>query len=137
MYGPPQIPATQAWPAPVYGAPTAPVYGPPPPTTIAGIEMPHAMMGFLDQFKMKLNIFTILKIILKLVIFKKIVKFIAILMLLLFIPQFKPKEMSMGTENEENDDSDMQMMMNEDDDDMMMRKLSPRSTNGKNFFEFF
>lgn len=51
--------------------------------------MPHAMLSFLDKIKMKLNVFTILKIILKLVIFKKIVSFIALICLLLFIPKFK------------------------------------------------
>lgn len=56
--------------------------------------MPHALMGLLEKFHLKLDIFTVLKIILKLVIFKKIISFIAILCLLLFIPKFKPPKMS-------------------------------------------
>lgn len=65
--------------------------------------MPHAILeGFLDKFKLKLDLFTIGKLLLKLVIFKKIVSFIAIICLLLFIPSLK------------NHDKDESM-----DDDMM------------------
>lgn len=99
MYGPPSMPGPMMWPSPVYGQP-APAYG--PPSMFSGMEMPHGFMGLLDKIKMKLDIFTVLKIILKLVIFKKIIKFIAILCLLMFIPSFKPKE-------EMNDDSMMMM----------------------------
>lgn len=51
--------------------------------------MGHAFLGLLDKIHLKLDIYTILKVLLKLVIFKKIVSFIALICLLLFIPKFK------------------------------------------------
>ncbi|XP_058055567.1 uncharacterized protein LOC131206978 [Anopheles bellator] len=83
-YGPP--------PKPVYGPPK-PIYGPPPPP--AG-PVNHGMPYFspetwlLSKLKFKFNLFTFAKILLKLVIFKKIIKFIALLCLLFFIPTLKP-----------------------------------------------
>lgn len=47
------------------------------------------MLGILDKFKFKLDLFTLGKILLKIVIFKKIVSLIAIICLLLFIPSLK------------------------------------------------
>lgn len=66
-------------------------YGPPVPVPIYGslYEVPHAMLGFFDKLKFKIDLFTIGKIILKIMIFKKIVSLIAILCLLLFIPSLK------------------------------------------------
>ncbi|KAJ8976128.1 hypothetical protein NQ317_019393, partial [Molorchus minor] len=105
-YGPPN-------PGPVYGPPNPPpIYGPPPPVYNAPSSVqvfygvPHAMLSIWDKLKFKLDLFTIGKILLKLVIFKKIVSFIAILCLLLFIPALKKKGGSTA----------------EDDDDMMMRE---------------
>ncbi|GLV31936.1 hypothetical protein CBL_07695 [Carabus blaptoides fortunei] len=102
-YGPPGhgYPETPYPPPAHYGAPMygPPAHGPSYPSPFLG--MPHAMLGLLDKFHLKLDIFTVLKIILKLVIFKKIVSFIAILCLLLFIPKFK---MSKG--GDEDDDAD-------------------------------
>ncbi|KAK0086288.1 hypothetical protein PV325_003434 [Microctonus aethiopoides] len=57
----------------------------------------------LFPFALKLNAFTIAKIILKLVIFKMIVKFIAVLCLLLFIPKL---EMKKDDNNEADVDND-------------------------------
>ncbi|XP_045468987.1 actin cytoskeleton-regulatory complex protein PAN1-like [Harmonia axyridis] len=88
VYGPPQ--PVYGPPQPVYGPPQ-PVYGPPPP---AFNGIPYSLIeGIFDKFKYKLDLFTIGKIILKLVIFKKIVSFIGILCLLLFIPSLKNKNM--------------------------------------------
>lgn len=64
-------------------------YGPPVPIYGPLYEVPHAMLGFFDKLKFKIDLFTIGKILLKLVIFKKIVSLIAILCLLLFIPSLK------------------------------------------------
>lgn len=87
VYGPPQ--PVYGPPQPVYGPPQ-PVYGPPP--ALHGI--PYSLIeSVFDKFKYKLDLFTIGKIILKLVIFKKIVSFIGILCLLLFIPSLKNKNM--------------------------------------------
>ncbi|EAA08328.3 AGAP003161-PA [Anopheles gambiae str. PEST] len=86
-YGPPA-------PKPVYGPPK-PIYGPPPPPPPSG-PVSHGMPYFspenwlLSKLKFKFDLFTIGKILLKLVIFKKIVKFIALLCLLFFIPTLKP-----------------------------------------------
>lgn len=82
-----------------YGPPSN-IYGPPnnnygPPNGNYGppvYGMPHSMMGILEKFMFKLDLFTIGKILLKIVIFKKIVSLIAILCLLLFIPTLKSKK---------------------------------------------
>ncbi|KAL3276456.1 hypothetical protein HHI36_011837 [Cryptolaemus montrouzieri] len=90
VYGPPQ--PVYGPPQPVYGPPQ-PIYGPPSqPSNFNGL--PYSLIeSIIDKFKFKLDLFTIGKIILKLVIFKKIVSFIAILCLLLFIPSLKNKNM--------------------------------------------
>lgn len=61
-----------------------------------------------DKFKFKLDLFTIGKILLKLIIFKKIVKFIALICLLLFLPRLQTKPLNVvdmlsggGDESEE------------------------------------
>lgn len=61
-----------------------------------------------DKFKFKLDLFTIGKILIKLIIFKKIVKFIALICLLLFLPRLQTKPLNMvemltsgGDESEE------------------------------------
>ncbi|KAF7264918.1 uncharacterized protein LOC143191661 [Rhynchophorus ferrugineus] len=128
-YGPPSPhygpPAPQYGPpAPQYGPP-APQYGPPAPHYGSFAEpapypvsaygppqnlqvfygMPHAMVNVWDKLweklKFKLDIFTLGKILLKLVIFKKIVSVIAILCLLLFIPSLKHKKQTNNTDNED------------------------------------
>lgn len=85
-YGPPQY----GPPAPHYGPPNH-HYGPIHPEPVHGI--PYSLIeNLLDKFKFKLDLFTLGKILLKLVIFKKIVSLIAILCLLLFIPSLKHHE---------------------------------------------
>lgn len=96
-----------------YGLPPVPHYGP-------LYEVPHAMLGILDKLKMKLDLFTIGKIILKLVIFKKVVALIAILCLLLFLPTLKHKESSDASASSEHSSSE--------EDVIMMRKMG---NNGK------
>ncbi|EAT43902.1 AAEL004703-PA [Aedes aegypti] len=90
-YGPPK---------PVYGPPQ-PVYGPPPAQPMSN-GTPHMSpeSWLLNKLKMKFNWFTLAKILLKIVIFKKIVKFLALLCLLFFIPTLKPSE----SESEHSDD---------------------------------
>lgn len=91
---------------PIYGPPQQ-AYGPPPPLPPSGYGAPlgpsgygypsgYGQMGYglpghwlLDKLKLKLDIFTVGKILLKLLIFKKIVKFFAIICLLLFLPKLK------------------------------------------------
>jgi len=68
-------------PTPVYGAPYA-------LPDVAHISLlPSIDLGL--PLALKLNAFTIAKILLKLVIFKMIVKFIAVICLLLFIPKLE------------------------------------------------
>jgi len=68
-------------PSPIYGAPYA-------LSDVSHISiLPNIDLGL--PFALKLNAFTIAKIILKLVIFKMIVKFIAVICLLLFIPKLE------------------------------------------------
>ena len=92
-------------PAPVYGPPP-PSYGPPPPHQFQGHQIfrPRDEHWFFDKFKFKLNLFTIGKILLKLIIFKKIVKFIGLVCLLLFIPKLK----HLMPEGEEEDGGSME-----------------------------
>lgn len=80
MYGPP---------APIYGPP-APVYGPPKPVYGPPASYYHPREdSIFDKFKFKLDFFTVGKIILKLLFFKKIIKFLGIICLLLFLPKLK------------------------------------------------
>ncbi|GAB0093720.1 hypothetical protein DMENIID0001_088940 [Sergentomyia squamirostris] len=106
VYGPPSAygPSGPA-PAPVYGPPTA--YGPPTGLYRAGPPKYYAVHHhrtprdwLLDKLHFKLDLVTVGKIILKLIIFKKIVKFIAILCLLLFLP--KLNMMSTSSSNHDN-----------------------------------
>ncbi|XP_053698843.1 uncharacterized protein LOC128745792 [Sabethes cyaneus] len=96
-YGPPAMSTYGAPPKPVYGPPK-PVYGPPTsgygPPVPAGNGIPYLSpeSWLLSKLKLKFSWFTLAKILLKLVIFKKIVKFIALLCLLFFIPTLKPSE---------------------------------------------
>lgn len=67
----------------------------------------------LDKFKFKLDLFTIGKILLKLIIFKKIVKFIALIGLLLFLPKLQTKHMGFMDLLAGGDDSDEETETNE------------------------
>ncbi|KYQ51461.1 hypothetical protein ALC60_09459 [Trachymyrmex zeteki] len=104
-YGPPgnYLPPQQGYgpsihtsiPPPVYSAPYA-------LSDVAQISLlPSINLGL--PFALKLNAFTIAKIILKLVIFKMIVKFIAVICLLLFIPKLEiiKKKVSNKDDDEE------------------------------------
>ncbi|KAJ3621056.1 hypothetical protein MTP99_003231 [Tenebrio molitor] len=102
-YGPPAPSHNYGPPVPVYG-PSAPVYG-----------MPHGMLGLLDKLKFKLDLFTIGKILLKIVLFKKFVSFVAIICLLLFIPTLKRKV-----------DEGIPEGGDDDDDDAAMRGYGPK-----------
>lgn len=93
-YGPPAPnygPPAQSYgpPAQQYGPPMPkplpPVYGPPKPS----YGVPYAVpgLGFLDKLSLKLDILTIAKLLLKFMIFKKIVTMIAVVCLLLVIPK--------------------------------------------------
>ncbi|KYB25048.1 hypothetical protein TcasGA2_TC031630 [Tribolium castaneum] len=98
-------------PFPVYGPP-APIYG-----------APHGMLGLLDKLKFKLDLFTLGKILLKIVLFKKFVSFVAILCLLLFIPYLKHK-------------TDEGMPEGGDDDDDAMRGFKPQDKFLDNISQF-
>lgn len=78
-------------------------------------------IGLAWPLAIKLNAFTVAKIILKLVIFKMIVKFMAVMCLLLFIPKLKTKK-------EGKDDDD-------EDDDKRSGKLYHSITNYSMFFK--
>lgn len=58
----------------------------------------------LNKLKLKFSWFTLAKILLKIVIFKKIVKFIALLCLLFFIPTLKPSESDSDHSGGDNED---------------------------------
>ncbi|XP_055586119.1 uncharacterized protein LOC129738839 [Uranotaenia lowii] len=98
-------------PKPAYGAPK-PVYGPPPPMS-SGYGPPAPVYHgkpylspenwLLSKLKLKFDWFVLAKILLKIVIFKKIVKFIALLCLLFFIPTLKPMITESGGDSEGDD----------------------------------
>lgn len=102
-YGPPSYEP----PKPVYGPPPShPVYyhtAPPAhhhyPTVYNAPREDHWL---LNKLKLKLDFFTIGKILLKLIIFKKIVKFLALICLLLFLPKLQSH-----TTTSDNDDDDI------------------------------
>lgn len=99
------------------------VYGPPKPINMynfAGPPQPHNLPTehwLLDKLKFKLDLFTIGKLLLKLIIFKKIIKFIAIICLLLWLPKFQTKHMKMEDTVDAEDDED------EDDDEDRRRQF--------------
>lgn len=98
-YGPPGLPPSG------YGAPLGPSgYGAPFGYGQMGYGMPYFAPGhwLLNKLKLKLDIFTVGKILLKLLIFKKIVKFFAIICLLLFLPKLKPESDDSHGSGEEN-----------------------------------
>nr|CAI5818995.1 unnamed protein product [Callosobruchus analis] len=125
QYGPPSFP-------PVYGPPHPPppvMYGPPASNVQVFYGVPHALGSIWDKLheklKFKVNLFTLGKILLKLVIFKKIVSFIAILCLLLFIPTLK------GKDKPQSSSSSMDEVEMEDDEDDMMRRFTGRASDDK------
>lgn len=68
------------------------MYGHPQPTYYKPVQYPYHPrdhLSILHKLKTKINLFTIGKIILKLLIFKKIIKFIGVICLLLFLPKLK------------------------------------------------
>ncbi|XP_037027791.1 uncharacterized protein LOC119068337 [Bradysia coprophila] len=99
-YGAPSYPKTEYGPPsynfkPVYGAPIHhPVYRVPqhnhydylPAPTY---NAPRDNWFSLDKFKFNFDLFTVGKILLKLLIFKKIIKFMALICLLLFLPKLQ------------------------------------------------
>ncbi|EDV42237.2 uncharacterized protein Dana_GF17880 [Drosophila ananassae] len=94
-------------PPPEYGPPPSyPVYGPPPPPFYKPAPpLPYSHdSSFLDKLKSKISLYTLGKILLKLLIFKKIVKFIGLIFLLLVLPKlknlFKDDMMSMSSSGE-------------------------------------
>ncbi|XP_032687917.1 uncharacterized protein LOC116852051 [Odontomachus brunneus] len=105
-YGPPgnsYPPPQQGYGTSIHASPPSPVYGAPyalPDVSHISI-LPTFDLGW--PIALKLNAFTIAKIILKLVIFKMIVKFIAAICLLLFIPKLEiiKKKGNKGEDDEE------------------------------------
>lgn len=69
----------------------------------------------LDKIKFKVDFYTIGKILLKLVIFKKIVKFVALICLLLFVPTLKKKlgmgDKDHGSNEDSEDDSEEERLL--------------------------
>ncbi|KAK4883706.1 hypothetical protein RN001_007025 [Aquatica leii] len=112
-YGPPEA-GYDYGPAPY--PPSRPVYGPPHPNYAPEpmFGIPYALTSIIDKIKSKLEVLTILKLLLKLVLFKKFVSFVGIICLLLFIPWLKDSKY--GQHHGGGDD-------NGDDDDAAMRRI--------------
>ncbi|VVC94083.1 unnamed protein product [Leptidea sinapis] len=102
-YGPPT--SSYGPPSPSYGPPIhkplPPVYGPPINPSY-GVPYTAPGFSFLDKLSFKLDILTIAKLMLKFLIFKKIVTMIAVACMLLVIPKLISfKKDKFGDNNEE------------------------------------
>lgn len=105
-YGPPSY--SYGPPAPVYGPPVhkplpPPIYGPPLKPSY-GVPYTAPGLGFFDKLSLKLDILTIAKLMLKFLIFKKIVTMIAVVCMLLVIPKlitFKKDKDGASTDEDE------------------------------------
>ncbi|CAD1472326.1 unnamed protein product [Heterotrigona itama] len=97
-------------PQPAYGVPHV-AYGAQHGIT-ESVHLGFPSFDFSWPFALKLNAFTLAKILLKLVIFKMIVKFIAVICLLLFIPKLEIKKtikkvnMQNNAQDDDDDDED-------------------------------
>ncbi|KAJ9596305.1 hypothetical protein L9F63_012672 [Diploptera punctata] len=114
VYGPPSGPATvygpPSGPNSVYGPPSGPpaVYGPPHPPTNGPQNLLSKGLEFGFSFA------TLCKILLKVLIFKMIVKFIAVICLLLFFPKFDSGSSSSNSSSDSNDSDRAFISPNED-----------------------
>lgn len=84
-------------PVPIYGPPLRPTYGIPYSTGLP------SFMGFFDKLSLKLDILTVAKLLLKFLVFKKIVTMLAVVCMLLVIPKlikFKKDDNSGGSIDE-------------------------------------
>ncbi|KAM3965017.1 uncharacterized protein ACR2FA_000914 [Aphomia sociella] len=103
-YGPPAH--TYGPPAQNYGPPVPkplpPVYGPPLKPTY-GIPYTSPALGFLDKLSLKLDILTIAKLLLKFLIFKKLVTMLAVVCMLLVIPKLISFKKDGGNTNDEDE----------------------------------
>lgn len=84
-------------------------YGPPPRPIVH--SAPRDEHWLLDKFKFKLDLFTLGKLLIKLILFKKFIKFVALICLLLFLPKLQSKSMMhvqdfFGADDDEEDDDD-------------------------------
>ncbi|XP_047522427.1 COPII coat assembly protein SEC16 [Pieris napi] len=110
-YGPPT--ASYGPPSPAYGPPAQsygppvhkpypPIYGPPKPSY--GVPYTAPGFGFFDKLSLKLDILTIAKLMLKFLIFKKIVTMIAVVCMLLVIPKLISFKKDKGGDNPDEDE---------------------------------
>ncbi|RVE52398.1 hypothetical protein evm_003036 [Chilo suppressalis] len=87
-YGPPA--PSYGPPAPIYGPqfpkPLPPIYGPPLKPSY-GVPYTAPALGLFDKLALKLDILTIAKLLLKFLIFKKLVTMLAVVCMLLVIPK--------------------------------------------------
>ncbi|PZC72729.1 hypothetical protein B5X24_HaOG210708 [Helicoverpa armigera] len=88
-YGPPAQtygPPAQSYGPPIHKPLPPPLYGPPLKPSY-GVPYTAPALGFLDKLSLKLDILTIAKLLLKLLIFKKLVTMLAVVCMLLVIPK--------------------------------------------------
>uniref|UniRef100_A0A2A4J6B0 Uncharacterized protein n=1 Tax=Heliothis virescens TaxID=7102 RepID=A0A2A4J6B0_HELVI len=88
-YGPPAQtygPPAQSYGPPIHKPLPPPIYGPPLKPSY-GVPYTAPALGFLDKLSLKLDILTIAKLLLKLLIFKKLVTMLAVVCMLLVIPK--------------------------------------------------
>ncbi|CAK1555320.1 unnamed protein product [Leptosia nina] len=101
-YGPPSYgPPAQSYGPPI-SKPFPPIYGPPKPSY--GVPYTAPGLGFLDKLSLKLDILTIAKLMLKFLIFKKIVTMIAVVCMLLVIPKLISFKKDKGGDGNDEDE---------------------------------
>ncbi|XP_059057287.1 uncharacterized protein LOC131850909 [Achroia grisella] len=104
IYGPPAPiygPPAQTYGPPVH-KPLPPVYGPPLKPTY-GVPYTSPGFGFFDKLSLKLDILTIAKLLLKFLIFKKLVTMLAVVCMLLVIPKLISFKKDSNNANDEDE----------------------------------
>lgn len=94
-YGPPVHKPLPPLPPPIYGPPVKPSYG---------VPYTAPSMGFLDKLAFKLDILTIAKLLLKLLIFKKLVTMLAVVCMLMVIPKLVSFKNDLPSNNTDEED---------------------------------
>lgn len=94
-------------------------YGPPPRPIVH--SAPRDEHWLLDKFKFKLDLFTLGKLLIKLILFKKFIKFVALICLILFLPKLQSKSMMkveefFGDDDEDDDDTEEESNSNSNAD---------------------
>ncbi|CAH1728415.1 unnamed protein product [Chironomus riparius] len=127
-YGPPSVSFPTApgsssyYPNSYMPPPPAPQYGP-PTGIMETVQKGHE--GFIEKLIKKIDLVLMSKALLKLIIFKKIIKFIAVICLLMFIPVLKKKfEESAGGSGNEDEERKSKLLDSYADVDFRVKEVA-------------